>query len=161
MKWFVFLGFLTITVFFIAIPGCQVIKFNVGCESYLKSASDDPSIELAKIDLDIALKYLEVNGLTNGYSYIFVKNRQSDIGFWYNRLKIARMDLDNIPDDASGLETSNVLMKLRETILDTEGVMCPDGISWYPYQRIMLFFMITGLFLILLDLVFLVAILEM
>jgi hypothetical protein len=160
MKWLAFFVLLVITVFFIAIPVCQMIRFNVGCESYLKSASNDPSIELAKMDLDIALKYLEVNALTNGYSYIFVKNRQSDIGFWYNCLKTARMDLDSIPDDASGLETSNVLMKLRETILDNDGVISPLGIEWYPYQRLMSFFMIIGLFLIFIDLGFLIAILE-
>jgi len=110
--------------------------------------------------LDIALKYLEDNDLTNGYSYYFIKDRQSDIGFWYTRLKTARSDLDAITVDASGLETSNILMKLRETLLDREGVVAPAGIAGYPYQRWFAFSGILSFIGLVFCGIFLIAILE-
>ena len=155
------LGFVIVcSLIFCSIPIVKKIQFDVGCQSYLKSASDDPSIELAKIDLDIALKYLEDKGLTNGYSYYIIKDRQSDIGFWYNRLKIARLDLDNFNDESSGLETSNVLMKLRETILDNNEVLCPDGISMYPYHRWFMFLFMIGAISLLFSFIVILTILE-
>ncbi len=159
-KWFV-LGLLVIVSLFLLAPMLyQDIEFGINCESYLKSASDDPSIELAKIDLDIALKYLEDNDLTNGYSYYFIRDRQSDVGFWYTRLKTARAELDEIAVDASGLETSNILMKLRETLLDGEGIVAPPGISRYPYQRWLAFSGILGFIGLIFCGIFLVAIIE-
>jgi hypothetical protein len=144
-RWLALGLFVIVSLVLLAPMIYQDIEFGINCESYLKSASDDPSIELAKIDLDIALKYLEDNGLTNGYSYYFIRDRQSDVGFWYTRLKTARSELDTISDDASGLETSNILMKLRETLLDGEGIVAPPGISSYPYQRWFAFSLILGI----------------
>ncbi len=160
-KWWFVLGFLVIGSLFLLAPAIyQDIEFGINCGSYLKSASDDPSIELAKVDLDIALKYLEDNGLTNGYSYYFIRDRQSDVGFWYTRLKTARAELDLVLDDASGLETSNILMKLRETLLDGEGIVAPVGIESYPYQRWLAFSFILGFLGLIFCGIFLIAIIE-
>ena len=45
-------------------------------------------------------------------------------------------ELENLPEDATSLEKTNVLMKLRETLTDeTESgvsVTIPNGISIYP-----------------------------
>jgi hypothetical protein len=61
-----------------------------------------------------------------------------DIGFWYYNLYTSRQELENLRPDATQLEKSNVLMKLRETLLDQTGgsthVTVPAGISIYPHN---------------------------
>lgn len=51
----------------------------------------------------------------------------------------AYKELCDLPTDATPLEKTNVLMKLRETLLDSGGegdvVTLPDGISVYPYNK--------------------------
>jgi hypothetical protein len=51
-------------------------------------------------------------------------------------LKASLNELNTIPENAQQLEKSNVLMKLRETLLDNTSdgteVTCPAGISIYP-----------------------------
>lgn len=117
------------------------IVFNVNCSGHLKRAADANTIEIAKTELDIALEYLEQEGLTEGYTSVLYKTPDEDISFWYSNLKAASVELGNISADASTLETSNALMKLRETLLDkgekSEHITAPAGISRYPYNGIL------------------------
>ena len=53
-------------------------------------------------------------------------------------MKEAYKELEEVPEDTSRMEKTNILMKLRETLTD-EGesgveVTIPDGISIYPYN---------------------------
>lgn len=57
-------------------------------------------------------------------------------GYWYQNMKEAYNELENLPEDATSLEKSNVLMDLRESLTD-EGessahAIIPEGISIYP-----------------------------
>ena len=81
------------------------------------------------------LKYLEENDLTNGSTKIFFNKPTYDIGLWYENLKSAQAQLQELKtmDNLTELEESNALMKLRETLLDSEGyVTHPSMISFYP-----------------------------
>lgn len=60
-------------------------------------------------------------------------------------MKSSLKELDEVSAAATPLEKSNVLMKLRETLVDQAGsdvdVTVPPGISLYPYR---LFVWIAG-----------------
>lgn len=117
------------------------------CTGYLKRAADANSSELAQKEMHTALTYIEENRLTSGYTSVLYKTPDDDIEFWYRNLKQAKRELDVVatPKKGSSLEESNaqsnVLKKLRETILDRraggeESVTCPPGLAWYPYNAL-------------------------
>lgn len=57
------------------------IQFNANCKGHLKRAADSNTIEMAKKELDIALDYLEKEGLTEGYTSVIYKTPDEDIEF--------------------------------------------------------------------------------
>jgi len=126
------------------------VSFSMDCAGYLKRSADANTIEMAQTQLNIAIKYLEEHNLTTGYCSIFLKQPKNDIGFWYNNLKASAKELASIPPTASQLEKTNVLMKLRETLLDqgeSTTITGPDGISIYPENKLFFWLCITFLFL--------------
>lgn len=81
------------------------------------------------------IEYLERNHLTSGYTKIFVYKPTNDIGLWYENLKFAQMQLQELcaKGELTELEESNSLMKLRETLLENEGMVThPSLISFHP-----------------------------
>ena len=114
------------------------IKFDVNVEGRLKRAADSNSVEFAKKELSYVIEYLEANKLTQGYTSIVYKTPDEDINFWYTNLTESLNQLNNLHRDTSNLEKSNILIKLRETLLDTgkEGVIVtiPSGLYIYPYN---------------------------
>ena len=114
----------------------HAIQFDLGCGAFLKRASSANTIELAQVQLQSAIDFAENNNLTEGVVSIFLRNPSNDIGFWYQNMTAANEELLSIPEDASQLERTNVLMKLRESLTDTtsgsSSVTVPDGISIYP-----------------------------
>src|SRR3989339_919862 len=113
------------------------IMFNRGCGGYLKRAADANTTKLATENLEIAVKYAKDNGLTSGYTSIVYRTPDEDVGFWYDNLKESLKELQSTSPDASRLEKTNALMKLRETLLDSgqsTSVTAPAGISRYPHN---------------------------
>jgi hypothetical protein len=108
------------------------IVFDVNCQGHLKRASDANTTELAQKELLTALKYMEENELTKGNTSIFWRTPSNDVAFWYQNIKSASEELNKITPETSQLERVNVLMKLRETLLDKDKVTCPDSISLHP-----------------------------
>ncbi len=112
------------------------ITFDIDCGDRIKRAADANTIELATKEMEVVVNYIEAEGMTNGYTSIVYKTPDEDIGFWYNNLKSSLEELKKVNPGASQLEKSNLLMKLRETLLDhsSEGtkVTLPAGISKYP-----------------------------
>ena len=111
------------------------VTFQQGCEGYLKQAADANSVELALDRLNKAVKYCEDNGLTKGYTSVFWRTEDENIGFWYQNLKTCQKELQ-MAKGKSQLEQTNVLMKVRESLTDngekgTE-LTYPDGIEAYP-----------------------------
>lgn len=117
------------------------VQFDFACTAYLKRAANANTIELAKTELGKAIEYAKTNKLTKGTVSIFLKNPANDIGFWYKNMKSAYEELDNLNDDATALEKTNVLMKLRESLTDNDSsgstnVITPEGITVYPNNMI-------------------------
>jgi hypothetical protein len=113
------------------------VQFENGCGGRLKRAADANTIEIARSELGAAIKYLEDNNLTRGYTSILYQTPDEDVGFWYSNLKASAEELDKVAPQASQVEKTNVLMKLRETLLDTSDkgqtkVTAPAGIAVYP-----------------------------
>ena len=113
----------------------KTVKFNANCISYFQLAADANSVALAEKHLTSGINYLEQNNLTSGYTKIFVYKPTNDIGLWYENLKSAQLQLQelNEKEELTELEESNSLMKLRETLLDNQGTVThPEGIMFHP-----------------------------
>ena len=109
------------------------IQMNFDCIYYLKRAADASTVEMAKNELAKAIEYAEKNALTEGIVSIVLEDPRNDVGFWYNNMKEAYKELDQLPENATSMEKTNVLMKLRESLIDEgSGVTHPIGISIYP-----------------------------
>ncbi len=108
------------------------------CTGHLKRAADANSTETAKVELNTAINYLEQNNLTKGYTSIFWNTPDEDIEFFYNNLKVSEQELTKIDSTTTSLEKTNVLMKLRETLMDNnkdgDNVTAPMGLSRYPHN---------------------------
>lgn len=119
---------------------CCGIGFNIRCSQYLERASNANTVDFAKQNLATAMRCLEKEDLTNGVVSIFLHQPSNDIGYWYSNLRASMDELSKVKEDTSQLEKSNILMKLRETLTDAtkEGTMvvCPSGISIYPYNAL-------------------------
>lgn len=128
---------IAITIFALTIFGARIYKkiiFKQNVTGYLKRAADANTVELAKGELKLAIDYLEQNELTEGYTSIIYRTPDEDIGFWYRNLKASYNELD-ILKTTSALEKTNVLIKLRETLVDggeRMRVTVPDGIHVFP-----------------------------
>jgi len=94
-----------------------------------------------------ALSYLEANNLTSGYTSIFWQTPDEDIDFWYRNLKASQQELENLKSD-SPLERTNVLMKLRETLLDVgekTKVTITDGLAVYHNNKLWALLIVVAL----------------
>lgn len=111
-------------------------EFSVSCGGHLKRAADANTVNVAARELSYAIDYMEAKGLTEGYTSIFLPTPDEDIAFWYNNLKESHKELMQVDSTTSQLEKSNVLMKLRETLMDQNEkgaeVTMPEGIYKYP-----------------------------
>lgn len=118
------------------------VTFSINCGDYLKRAGDSNTIALAEKNLAQAIRYAEANDLTDGNTSVLWVSPKNDLGFWYQNLSESLEELRMVSPHASQLEKSNVLLKLRETLLDDSGdggpsVTMPEGISIYPHNRAM------------------------
>lgn len=131
-------------VSFCVTRGVAAISFDRNCEGRLKRAADANTVDLAKQELRAAIGYLERVGATNGYTSIFYNTPDEDVGFWFGNLKASLAELESLPASATPMERSNLLMKLRETLLDHKEkgtvVTAPEGISVSPANSAMFSF---------------------
>ena len=149
--------YLSIMVFFLSL-GYGVykdIQFDIQCKGYLELAANANSIELAKSNLDKAIQYIEKNQLTSGNSAIFIKSPSNNITFWYANLKACQKEIWEMSvKGGTTLEQTNLLMKLRESLLNNEVVIVPEFLSMYPYQKVtILMLYISAIFGILIGLI--------
>lgn len=110
--------------------------FDRDIGSHLKKAADSPTVGEAANQMDAALSAIEEQDLTGGNSAFIFKTEETSVETWYRQLKQVQTDLHDLPDDASPLERSNVLIKVRETILDSgsdgDYLTLPPYITVYP-----------------------------
>jgi len=121
--------------------GLRIIKdvmFNINCLGHLKRAADANTVEIAREELEIAVGFLEKENITKGYTSIIYRTPDEDVGFWYKNLKASLEELKIVNPRATQLEKSNLLMKLRETLLDSKHgnitITAPRGISVFPHN---------------------------
>lgn len=112
------------------------VVFGIHCEGHLKRAADANTVDMASKELADAIKYLEDNKMTEGYTSVLWNTPSQDVGFWYQNLKASHEELGKITPTTTQFERTNVLMKLRETLLDHaekgDSVTAPSGISVFP-----------------------------
>lgn len=136
-KTFIFLCIICILIPIFVYGGAiiKTIQMEANCISYFELAADANSVELAEKHLTTGIEYLETNNITSGSTKVLINNPKNNIGIWYENLKSAQTQLQemNKREDLTELEESNALMKLRETLLSSEGnVTHPSMISFYP-----------------------------
>ena len=123
----------------LSIFGVVIVKditMKQNCTGYLKRAADANTVEMAIMQLNKAISYLEENNLTSGYTSVLWKTPDEDIEFWFNNIKASQYGLSKVDGTTSSLEKSNLLMKLRETLMDNgedgDELIVPKGLSRYP-----------------------------
>lgn len=138
------------------------IQFDRECRGYLKRAADANSLEMADRELGRALGYLRMRGIDTeagrnlgtfpDYTSIFYTSPDEQLSFFYDNLVASQNDVRSViakGDKATPTDTSNTLIKLRETLLDHsqngESVTFPDGLDVYPYNARLLFLVIFPL----------------
>ena len=163
MKTFLICASILFGVLFLIVFGVRVYKdviFDRECEGHLKRAADANSVELATQELETALNYLKANKVTEGYTSVMYTTPDEDVGFWYKNLTTSLDELKSLPANTTPLERTNVLMKLRETLLDkgerSESVTGPSGIGVFPLNALYAFLTLTPLSLAALSLIGLV-----
>ena len=117
------------------------IEFYQNCSGHLELAASANTIDIAISELQIAIEYAEEKNLTSGYTSVLWKTPDEDVGFWFNNIKSAKEELTTLPAESTSLEKSNMLMKLRETLLNNSGeqgdtLVVPNGLLRYPYNGI-------------------------
>lgn len=138
----IFAASLTFLIYFVVLQ----ISFYQNVTSYLQGAADANSVQLALDRMTPALNFLEETNRTEGYSHLLIKTEKVNVGFWYDNLVSAKKDVEEASNRTLGkLEESNLLLKLRETILNNDGnVTKPSHIVLYPNQRIFIFFIVLS-----------------
>ena len=114
------------------------IEFKQNVKGYLKRAADASTVQLANEEISKAINYLEVNDMTTGYTSVLYKTPDEDIDFWFRNLKASQHELQALKSE-SALEKTNVLIKLRETLLDTgekTKVTVPKALHLYPNNKV-------------------------
>lgn len=140
---------ITTSVGIFAVAIVKKVQLTQNVTGYLKHAADANTIPLAYQELSKAIKYVEANELTEGYTSIFYKTPSDDIGFWYQNLKASQAELQNLKP-TSALERTNVLMKLRETLTDSgerTKVTYPRGLQLFPHNQLWAFLIISAFIL--------------
>lgn len=127
------------------------VQFDMNCAQYIERAANASSIEIAKEELAKAISYAEENNMTEGVVSVFFHQPTNDVGYWYQNMTEVYDELEKIPEDATSLEKTNVLLKLRETLTDRNSSnvypTIPDGISVYPRNVIYFWWgVISGIF---------------
>ena len=111
-------------------------SFDAECGGYMLNAASANSIELARGEMEKVVKYIELRRIQPGFTSVMYDTANEDVGFWISNMKSSLEELKQIGPEATSLEKSNVLIKLRETLTDkskekTE-ISVPMGISVYP-----------------------------
>ena len=151
MKKIIGIIFILVSISILGVRVSKKIEIKQNLTGYLKRASNANTIDLAKKELAIAVNYIEAKNLTSGYTSILYKTPDEDLGFWYINLKESLIELENLKSE-SALEKSNVLIKLRESLLssgESSSVIAPEGLSVFPNNKLWAFLVSSSLILLL------------
>jgi hypothetical protein len=112
------------------------INFTQNCGGYFERAANANTIELATREMSYGVEWMEYKDFKKGYTSVLWRTPDEDIGYWYTNMTASLAELKTTKSDATPLERSNVLMKLRESLIkhgdNGESLTVPEGISVYP-----------------------------
>lgn len=119
-----------------SVAAVRAVIFDQQCSGYLERAANANTVEIAVGEMTAAVGYLEKRGITSGYTSILYRTPDEDVGYWYGNLSASLAELRAIKAESGQLERSNVLMKLRETLIDNgesgDRLTAPSGITRFP-----------------------------
>jgi hypothetical protein len=129
------------------------VVFTQEIGGHMERASNANTVSLALEEMKIVVENIEKNGYTEGYTSVIYRTPDEDVGFWYLNMKESLEELKKVNPNSTQLEQSNVLMKLRETLVDNSedgmSITVPKGISRFPYNLLYaIIFWITFIFAI-------------
>lgn len=123
-----------ISLFFsIAIPINRQSIFDKCFVNHVKRGIDSLNLDIAKKELDKAIKYLNDNNLTNGSTSIFSGDSENDLESYYNWIKEVYKYIKYFPSNASKVERLKYFKEL-ENIESTINI--PKGMAMYPYNKL-------------------------
>lgn len=145
--------FVMLTCIWITILWYVDYRFNVEIGGHMERAANANTIELATQEMETVVTNMERNELTKGYTSIIFPEPNEDVEFWYKNMNDSLKELKSVNLNASQLEKSNILMKLRETLTDSGSkgqnkIVVPTGISRYPYNALYLIWGILSILML-------------
>ena len=131
------LSVLLIVFFFIIL---SQNKFCNNCLAYLQEVIETENVDVAKINLNKALKYVEEKNIINGDGRVLIiqSKSENDIGLWYNTLKKAQKELEELPYIASTSVKKRTLLRVKKLLTSNGKLIFPVGIYYYPFNYIVL-----------------------
>ena len=131
-------------IYFLAWIGVRAIadyNFEANCESHLIKAASTNDIEVAKLELNKSIEYLDNHNLDNGQISIISEAPANNIKLWYDNLNVSLNELSLIQPSSTQLEKLDILSKLRNSLIETNRnvtkVIRPEGIEVYPFNKIL------------------------
>ncbi len=116
------------------------IDFRKEVGGYMENASAANTVEMATKEMEKVVAAIDAKRYPPGFTSALYNTPDEDVGFWVTNMRSSLGELKQIKSDATSLEKSNVLIKLRETLTErsekTSTVRAPDGISIYPYNTL-------------------------
>ena len=123
-------------LFWAGIRTYRSVTFGIDCGGHMERAGSANSIELARQEMEMVVKYADAHNMTSGYTSILYNTPDEDVGFWYNNMKASLEELCKVGAESTPLEKSNILIKLRESLLrhgdKSTHITVPEGISVFP-----------------------------
>lgn len=116
------------------------LDFEQNLKGYLKQAADAGSVYVAEERLSKAINYLDSHNMTSGYTSIFYKTEDDNVGYFYHNLIVCHVEIMRVME-ASHFEQTNELMRLRETLMDGEEITIPPSLYLHPNNK--LFFLLN------------------
>jgi hypothetical protein len=114
------------------------ITFRIEVAGYMQNAANANSVDLATKEMEKVVKYFDDRHLQPGFTSVIYNTPDEDVGFWMANMRASLEELKQIEPNATSLEKSNILLKLRETLTreskDGSEISVPAGISIYPHN---------------------------
>ena len=127
------------------------ITFGIDCGGHIERAGSANSIDLARQEMEVVVKYAENHGVMSGYTSVLYNTPDEDLGFWFNNMKASLEELGRVKPTTSELEKSNLLIKLRESLMHhgnkSTDLTIPEGITVFPHNTAFAAFGYISLFI--------------
>jgi hypothetical protein len=109
------------------------VIFNINCGGHMVLAGNANNVDLARQEMELVVKYAKDHDMTSGYTSVLYNAPDEDMGFWFKNMSASLDELRRVKPETTELEKSNLLIKLKETLVNHDGkVNIPAGVSVFP-----------------------------